>query len=241
MRSISKEVNAVYGGLNWEVMGWGPNAKEIARAFILAPDWTFSNFANLRYAFEGGPGGAAARKFWIKSAATGAVLTQAASVLFSGQPSKHPTEVYMGKDKQGKEIYSNIFFAGAPRDAITWLNRVQKDGGLSGTADFMAFKAAPLLGIIPRLLINKDWTGRPITTPKEGVVEKTAREVGFAAEEAVPAPFALKDIIEGMLNDSQHDYSYKDFLTEIAGARATHEGGKPARSRRQRKFSIVEK
>jgi hypothetical protein len=55
MRSVSKEVNAVYGGLNWEVMGWGPNARELMRSVILAPDWTFSNFANVKYAFQGGP------------------------------------------------------------------------------------------------------------------------------------------------------------------------------------------
>jgi hypothetical protein len=168
-------------------------------------------------------------------------MTAAASLLITGQLSKHPTEVYMGKDKQGKEIYSNIFFAGAPRDAITWLNSVQKDGGLTGTVDFMAFKAAPLLGIVPRLMINKDWTGRPITTPKQGAIEKTAREIGFAAEEAAPVPFGLKDIIEGMLNDSEHDYSYKDFLLAISGATARHEGGKTSRKPSRRKFSIAGK
>lgn len=236
MRSISKEVNAVYGGLNWEVMGWGPNAREIARAFILAPDWTFSNLANVKYAFEGGPGGAAARSFWFKSATTGLAMTAAMSLLVTGQLSKHPTEVYLGKDKQGKEIYSNIFFAGAPKDAITWLNRVQKDGGLTGTVDFMAYKAAPMVGIIPRLFINKDWAGRPITTPKEGVVEKTARQVGFAAEQAAPLPFSIKDAIEGMLNDSERDYTYKDFLLGIAGSTAIHEGGKKRKT--QRKFTI---
>ena len=239
MRGLGKEVNAVYGGLNWEAMGWGPNARELARAFLLAPDWTFSNFANLKYSFQGGAGGGAARAFWIKSAATGLAMTAATSLLFSGQQSKHPTEVYMGKDKQGKEIYSNIFFAGAPRDAITWLNSVQRDGGLTGTVDFMAFKAGPLLGIPLRLYTNRDWTGRQITTPKMGTLEKTGREAAFAGEEAAPVPFALKDIIEGMLNDSEHDYTYKDFLLATAGATATHEGGKKSRSQRRRKFSLA--
>jgi hypothetical protein len=226
MRSIAKEVNAVYGGLNWEIMGWGPNARELARAFMLAPDWTFSNFANLKYIGERGPGGAAARAFWLKSTATGLTMTAAASLAFTGQLSKHPTEVYLGKDKQGKEVYSNIFFAGAPRDFITWMNRVQKDGGLTGTVDFMAFKAAPLLSIAPRLYINKDWQSRPITTPKQGFVEKTARQAAFAVEEAAPVPFSIKDIIEGMLNNSEHDYTYKDFLLGIAGSTTIHEGAK---------------
>jgi hypothetical protein len=61
MRSIAKEVNAVYGGLNWDVMGVSANFQAVARMFLLAPDWTFSNVANLKYAAEGGPGGSAAR------------------------------------------------------------------------------------------------------------------------------------------------------------------------------------
>ena len=62
MRSIGKEINAVYGGLNWDVMGVSANYQAVARMFLLAPDWTFSNVANLKYAFEGGPGGNAAER-----------------------------------------------------------------------------------------------------------------------------------------------------------------------------------
>src|SRR5208337_4195017 len=49
-RSIAKEVNAIYGGLNWETLGWKPNHVELMRAIILAPDWTLSNIYNLKYA-----------------------------------------------------------------------------------------------------------------------------------------------------------------------------------------------
>ncbi len=242
MRGIAKEVNAVYGGLNWEMMGVSQNWQEIARAFILAPDWTFSNLANLKYATEGGirgnAGSNAARMFWFRSFVTGATLTAATSLLVSGQLSKNPTMVHWGTDKQGKDIESNMYFSGAPRDAITWINSVKRDGGLKGTVDFIAFKAAPLVSIAPRLMINRGSTGGPITTPKEGTLEKTGRQAFFAGEELAPAPFALKDIIEGIINDSEHDYSYKDFLLEIAGSRLTHEGGKKSRSGR---FSITKR
>src|SRR5208283_2636958 len=101
MRSIAKEVNAVYGGLNWDVMGVSSNFQAIGRMFLLAPDWTFSNVANLKYAFEGGPGGNAARMFWLKSFTTGYAMTQGMSLLVTGQMSKQWDKVYLGKDDKG--------------------------------------------------------------------------------------------------------------------------------------------
>ena len=56
-RQIAKEVNATYGGLHWENLGWNPMAVEISKLLMLAPDWTYSNVLNAKYAFEGGPAG----------------------------------------------------------------------------------------------------------------------------------------------------------------------------------------
>ena len=128
MRSIGKEINAVYGGLNWDVMGVSANYQAVARMFLLAPDWTFSNVANLKYAFEGGPGGNAARAFWLKSFATGVAMTQGMSLLITGQLSKQWDKVYLGKDDKGKEMYSSMFFVGAPKDAIGTINSTIRDG-----------------------------------------------------------------------------------------------------------------
>lgn len=222
MRSIAKEVNAVYGGLNWEVMGVSNNWLEVTRAIMLAPDWTFSNLANLKYTLEGGPGGKAARMFWIRSFVTGATLTQAASLAISGQKSKNFWEVYMGKDKNGKEMYSNMFFAGAPKDAITWFNQVMHNGALEGTAQFAAFKAGPLVGIIPRLLMNKDWQGKDISKKTDSPADKNLKQFRFAAHEAIPVPFSFKDPVMQMISDPEEDYSYRDFLLGLVGANVMH-------------------
>ena len=145
MRSIAKEVNAVYGGLNWDVMGVSANFQAIGRMFLLAPDWTFSNVANLKYASEGGAGGNAARAFWIKSFITGAIMTQGMSLFLTGQKSKQWDKVYLGKDEKGKELYSSIFFVGAPKDAISTINSTMRDGFPAGTIEFSVNKASPLV------------------------------------------------------------------------------------------------
>ena len=239
MRGIAKEVNAVYGGLNWEVMGVSNNWQEIIRAFVLAPDWTFSNVAGLKYALtDSGTAGQTSREFLIKSFITGAALTQATSLMVSGQQSKHWNEVYLGTDKNGKELYSNMYFAGLPKDAATWITRMQKDGGLRGTEEFASYKLGPLVGTGYRVLTNKDWTGQPIDKPKDTALVKTGKQLKFAAQETLPVPFgistiakqySLKDAIHGNLV-SDEDITYKDFLGSLAGAQIKHEGAKPRRS-----------
>jgi len=232
MRSIAKEVNAVYGGLNWEVMGVSANFQAIARMFLLAPDWTFSNVANLKYAGEGGAGGKAARAFWLKSFATGYAMTQGMSLFLTGQMSKQAFSVYMGKDDKGKEMYSSIFLAGAPKDAVGLMNKVAKDGFPAGAVEFSINKASPLFGTGARMLLNKDWQGKPIYKPKEDVLTKSGKELAFGAEQLFPSPFVVKDIVERYMNPDE-SLSYKDFLAALAGASVYHEGPKKDSSKRK--------
>jgi len=230
MRSIAKEVNAVYGGLNWEVMGVSSNFQAIGRMFLLAPDWTFSNVANLKYAGEGGPGGKAARAFWIKSFATAYVMTQGMSLLLTGQPSKQPFNVYLGKDDKGKEMYSSIFLAGAPKDAVGLVTKVMKDGFPTGAIEFSINKASPLFGTGSRMLLNKDWQGKPIMKQSDSFGEKTGKELGFGAEQLFPAPFVVKDMTERFMNPDE-SLSYKDFIAGLVGAPVYHEGAKQPKGR----------
>ena len=55
-RSIARQINDTYGGFNWEALGVSRTWRNIARLAFLAPDWFFSNFLNVKQAFEGGPG-----------------------------------------------------------------------------------------------------------------------------------------------------------------------------------------
>jgi hypothetical protein len=235
MRGIAKEVNAVYGGLNWDVLGVSANFQAVGRMFILAPDWTFSNVANLKYAFEGGPGGNAARVFWLKSFATGYAMTQGMSLMLTGQMSKQPFNVYLGKDDKGKEMYSSMFLVGAPKDAVGLVTKVMKDGFPTGAVEFSINKASPLFGTGARMLVNKDWEGKPITKGKDDAGTKTVKELAFASGQLFPAPFVVKDIGERMLNPDE-DLTYKDFLAGLVGASVYHEG---ARDSKRKGFHIA--
>ncbi len=222
MRGISKEVNSAYGGLNWEVMGVSKPMRDISRLFILAPDWTFSNVANVKYAGEGGPAGTAARAFWVKSFATGIALSQATSIMLTGQMSKNPTSVYLGQDKTGKDMFSDVFFAGAPKDAITLVNRVGRDGLLEGLVGFAANKFGPMAATGKGLMMNKQQTGAPISKPTDTLLEKNVKQVEYAAGELAPVPFGIKDIAQ-LLTDPKEDTSKWDYVLPLLGAYVTRD------------------
>jgi hypothetical protein len=220
-RSIAKEINAAFGGLHWENMGMNKNTLELSRALMLAPDWTFSNVVNAKYSFEGGPGGKAARKFWIKSAVTGCLLTQAMSMAVSGKYSNHATEVYLGKDKNGEDVYSNTFFAGAPKDATTLFENIRQFGAIEGLAHSIASKLGPLARTGMELATNKDWMGKDITTKGAGFGKNTMRAAGEIASNLAPVPFSVSNIAK-MITDPNDKEGFWDYLSVLGGTPPRH-------------------
>jgi hypothetical protein len=221
-RSIAKEVNAAYGGLNWDVLGVGKTVRDVTRFFLLAPDWTYSNVLNARYAFEGGAAGSAARMFWLKSFSTGIGMTAAASIAIGGKydPTdiRHIDQVYLGTDKDGKEMYANWFFAGAPKDAMTLLRDVASESPIGGTARFVVGKASPLLGMGFGLASNKEG-GKPITSVDDTMPEKFGKQAKYVAGRVAPISgvSAVKTVSDA-LTDPHHEYSYRDLLELAADA-----------------------
>lgn len=224
MRSMAKEVNSVYGGLNWDVMGVSRNYQAVARMILLAPDWTFSNLAGLKYGLTewGTPAGNASRMFMLKSFITGVALTQAMSKFVSGQYSDQWDKVYLGDDSKGKKMYSSMFLAGLPKDAWGLYTHNINDGFPAGIVTWGMNKAAPLAGTLVREAMNKDWEGKPIRNKADTALGKTGKNIEFAAENLVPAPFVIKDIAKGLINPDK-DITYKDFLAAVIGASVYHE------------------
>jgi hypothetical protein len=230
-RSIAKEVNAAYGGLNWDVLGAGKTVRDVSRLFLLAPDWTYSNVLNAKYAFEGGPAGDAARMFWMKSFATGISMTAAASIAIGGKydPTdiKHLDQVYLGTDKDGKEMYADWFFAGAPRDAMTLMKNVASESPIGGTARFVVGKASPLLGMAFGLSSNNAG-GKPITSADDTVGEKFGKQSEYVASRVLPISgvSAFKTVSDA-LTDPDHEYTYRDLLelaADTIGSQTIHYG-----------------
>lgn len=221
-RDIAKEVNASYGGLHWENLGINKTALGIGRVLFLAPDWTYSNFLNAKYAFKGGPAGTAARAFWLRSVITGVVLSEMMSIFITGKPSKDPSSVYLGKDKAGKNIYSNVFFVGASGDLVNLIKNTEDYGLIQGAAQTTAGKLAPFPRFAIQMATNRDYAGRTIIPKGSGVAVGTARSLWEAVTNIAPVPFSISGPA-GMFINKAGNYTLPEYIISgLTGARTRH-------------------
>ncbi|MDE2025152.1 MAG: 2'-5' RNA ligase family protein [Patescibacteria group bacterium] len=220
-RSIAKEINAAYGGLQWEILGVGKMLQNLTRFLMLAPDWTFSNWFNAKTAFEGGAGGKAARAFWVRSIIYGVILNQIASVLFSGQLSQNPAKAHLGKDGQGKSVDVNLGFAGAPSDMLNLISNIALYGVVQGFFTSLSAKESPTLRTLSQFLSNRNYLGQTIIPKGAGVVVGTARSAVELAQGMSPVPFSIQNYFN-MLTDTKGKYIPAEYLTILLG------GGTPS-------------
>lgn len=236
-RSIAKQVNAVYGGLNWENLGMNKASLAIARMLILAPDWTFSNFVNVKQAAEGGPkailqqlapkftskqwegspAGKTARLFWIRAMLGGMAATQLLSLALTGKKSKRWTQVYMGLDIDGQEIYQNLFFSGAPGDLVNVLSKAHDRGVVNGAARWLAGKYSPLIRAYETAHTGETYLGTKINKPGMNPVAQDVRTIGYMARDLAPIPFSLMNAWEMQFGPKADTYTIKEKLGALVG------------------------
>jgi broad specificity phosphatase PhoE len=243
--SIARQVNAVYGGLNWETLGWSRQALTLARLGLLAPDWTFSNFMNVGQAFEGGwkgathqaakavginapkswessPAGNSARLFWIRTMLGGIAATQLMSVALTGKPSKRPTQVYLGTDPEGKEVYQNWFFAGAPGDLVNMMSKMKEGGGFHGPAMWLANKLTPITRAALQQYTGKTYVGKDIASKDMDFLPKTVRQGAYALREISPIPFSASSAYDMLTSGGPERKPVEYISTLLGGQPASH-------------------
>lgn len=247
-KSIAKEINAVYGGLKTETLGFNRTSMEMARFLALAPDWLFSNVFNVKYALEGGPkaiasqaaravglgektpnswegsaGSDLARKFWTRQAVGGLAATQMLSLMYSGHLSKNITEVYYGKDAAGNDVYQNVFFKGASGDVINLVHNVHDYGMVEGSARTLASKLAGIPKAFLHLAENKDARGKPLVPKGMHPIASTVRAGESVAKELAPIPIGGSTTYDMMFGPDAWKYSAKEVITTLlAGTPPRH-------------------
>lgn len=223
-RQLARQVNAAYGGLNWEALGVRRTEMGIARALFLAPDWTYSNVDSGVQAFQGGAGGTAARWFWARSIAGGMAMTAATTYFMTGKRSEEVPgkmrdklfNVYLGDDKDGNRKYMNMFFAGAPSDLVNLAGNIADYGIGRGIAMTIANKLAPVSRAAEHQLSNQNFMGRDIVPKGAGPVAGTVLSAKALASDLLPVPLTLTNIIQ-MVTDPKREYSVGEYAAVLAG------------------------
>lgn len=191
MQGIAKQVNAAYGGLNWEAMGVTKSNLSLLRLGLLAPDWTISNAALLKYALGEGKttAGNLSRTHIISALAVGMVLTEGINQMLTGHttdknPKGHALEV---------EIAPNVyvsFLRGGIGDISKFASMVT-ESGLGGVSRFAQGKLSPFARTLIGLLNNVQYTGRAIVKKGEGPVVGTYHVMSYLLANAGPVPFGI--------------------------------------------------
>ncbi len=215
-KAYAKEINAAYGGLQWEILGVNKMTQSVLKMLLLAPDWTFSNFFNVKTSFQGGAGGKAARAFWVRAIVIGIVLNQLWSLLMSGQLSDDPTKAYLGKDNVGKKIYTNIGFAGAPADVINLIKNINDYGIEAGFFKSLASKQAPIMRTGTELITNRNYLGQAIIPKGSGVMVGSVRSAVELANGLSPIPFSIQNWFT-MLTDPNGKYIPAEYISILLG------------------------
>jgi hypothetical protein len=200
----------------WEMTGVNRATAEMVRALLLAPDWTFSNVFNVQYSLERGTeAGKLARMFWIRQLVGGAIATQLLSLALSQKLSKNPTQVYFGKDKDGQDIYQNIFFKGAAGDVVNFVHNVWDYGAVEGLARTVSAKTAGFSRAGMQFLTNRDYLGHTIVSRDLNPVAGTIRGVGKLAESLAPIPFTVQNLKNMLIGPHADQYTAPEFLTVL--------------------------
>lgn len=241
-KGIASYVNGVYGGLHWENMGIPRAMVEVSRALFLAPDWSGSNIALAKYAVDARLSGRElpfrdhlagavtkesaqarlSRAFWTKQLVGGLIGTQMLSLLFSGELSKRPFQVYQGTDKNGEEVYQNVLFRGSSGDLINLAGKMEDHGLLVGAGTFVGSKAAPVTKLGIHAITGRDDLGREIAPKRLGLGENTLRSVGTLAGDVSPVPIVLRNVQHTMMSDESDKFLWSERMLGLFGPQAQH-------------------
>jgi hypothetical protein len=145
--------------------------------------------------------------------------------MLSGKYSRRPFQVYHGRDKDGKDVFQNVFFRGSIGDAISLGTKIEQHsaegyeknglpgaatGILLGTGIFIGTKAAPLTKFGIHALTGRDDLGRDETP------------AGLAAD-VLPIPITAGQIYRTTVgSDGSDKYMYSERIFSLFGSPAQH-------------------
>ncbi len=191
-KGFAKEINAAYGGLNWESMGITKSELSAMRYILLAPDFTAANASMVKYAFQTGTAGSAARKNLVAGTASMLLLTEGINKILTGHftdknPSGHKLEI---------EIAPNVYISllrGAQGEVNKLVSNVITNGPIKGLAQYAQGKLAPIPRTLVGLASGVNYYGAQISPKNSGPVKSTVDYAKYIAQNAGPLPFGVSN------------------------------------------------
>lgn len=194
----AKEINAAYGGLNWEAIGVTKTAQSVMRGLLLAPDWVVSNLELGKYALTKGftdTAGNAARAHLLTAFSTGLAATEVLNKTITGHFTNQNPQGHKWEVEIAPNVYVSVFRGGIG-DILKLASNIQDKGIASGTAQFAQGKLSPLARTAVGLASGTQFTGQPITNKNDNFAQKTVAEGKFLATSLLPVPFGVSSTLK---------------------------------------------
>lgn len=221
---FARNINAVYGGLNWEAIGMTKSNLSLLRIGLLAPDWTISNIQLLEQALgEKGTAGQSSRKHILTALIGGIALTEGVNKILTG----HYTDDNPKGHKLEVEISPNVyisFLRGGIGDITKLASMMSESGLAAGSMRFAQGKLAPIARTAIGLASNTQYTGAPIYKRGEGHNFKNDYDIlKYLLSSLGPVPLGLSNVLQYL---QEPDKTISGAATVVSGiGRYSKSGG----------------
>ena len=161
------------------------------------------------------------RAFWTKQIVQGLTENQMLSLLFSGQMSPRPFQVYMGQDKDGRDVYQNVVWRGSAGDAVSFGSKV-KEHEVYGPGVFAGSKAAPVMKALIHGITGRNDLGQEIVPKGMRFVAGTVRGLGAFLSDITPMPIVIRSSYKTMAGDDSDTYLWSERMLSLFGPMGQH-------------------
>lgn len=187
-RGYGKEINAAYGGLNWEALGITKTQQSVLRAVLLAPDWVISNASLIKYIGAKGTAGSAARQHIFTALVSGMVATEAINKAVTGHFTDQNQKGHWSEIELAPGVHLSLI-RGGPGELLKIMSNIYDKGPATGVGSFAQGKESPFARTLTGLLTGKNYFGQAITGGATSLPGKALGEGKFIASNLIPIPF----------------------------------------------------
>lgn len=157
----AKSTNDVFGGQNWEMLGWNRTQVAMARFMLLAPDWVVSNISTQARAFTKGTSGSQARWTLASGVIGGLVLNNILNYIRTGHSTLENKKGHEFEFEAAPDIYMNNVRGGPGEAFKLWADVIEQEGG-QGFFRYAQGKQSPLISAYTRASSGVSFSGAHI-------------------------------------------------------------------------------
>jgi len=159
-RITATDINDVFGGLNWEMLGISRTIKDIMRLFLFAPDWTASNWRSFLRPIIGGGAGGGGRKGMSRFFLRGMLMFGLVQITMNRVLSGH----WPWENEKGRRWYVDTGFKNDRGQVIYWNpygHFIEPIKALTAPVFWAKGKMGILMRYFYDQFVGTDWRGRP--------------------------------------------------------------------------------